>query len=133
MYTTNRQLNINNASKKGDNYLFGDGRFNSPGYSARYDRCTVLDRNFELILDFNVSHIRIAGNLAHMELDRLKQVLEGFEGHGLPITSFTTDISKSVVTGVRGQNMKLWIKAIINHFLRCGTTSSGYAKELKEK
>ena len=104
MYTTNRQLNINNASKKGDNDLFGDGRFNSPGYSAKYDRCTVLDRNSELILDFNVSHIRIVGNLAHMELDGLKQVLEGFEGHGLPITSLTTDISKSVVTCVRGQN-----------------------------
>ena len=102
MYTTNRQLNINNASKKGDNDLFGDGRFNSPGYSAKYDRCTVPDRNFELILDFNVSHIRIAGNLAH--IDGLKQVLEDFEGHGLPITSLTTDISKSVVTCVRGQN-----------------------------
>ena len=102
VYTTNTQLNINNASKKEDIDLFGDGRFNSPGYSAKYDRCTVLDRNFELILDFNVSHIRIAGNSAQMELDGLKQVLEGFVGHGLPITSLTTDISKSVVTCVRG-------------------------------
>ena len=57
---------------------------------------------FELILDFNVSHIRIAGTSAQMELDGLKQVLEGFVGHGLPITSLTTDISKSVVTCVRG-------------------------------
>ena len=104
MYTTNTQLNINNASKKEDTDLFGDGRFNSPGYSAKHDRCTVLDRNFELILDFNVSHIRIAGTSAQKELDGLKQVLEGFVGHDLPITSLTTDISKSVVTCVRGQN-----------------------------
>ena len=73
--TTNTQLNINNASKKEDTDLFGDGRFNSPGYSAKHDRCTVLDRNFELILDFNVSHIRIAGTSAQKELDGLKQVL----------------------------------------------------------
>ena len=76
--------------------LVGDGRFNSPGYSVKYDRCTVLDRNYELIPDFNVSHIRIAGTSAHMELDGLKQALERFEGHSLPIASLTTDRHKQV-------------------------------------
>ena len=96
VYTTNRQLNINNASEKGDIDLLGHGRFNSPGYSAKYDKCTVLDRNYELILDFNVSHIRIAGTSAHMELDGFKQALERFEGHGIPIASLTTDRHKQV-------------------------------------
>ena len=96
VYTTNRQLNINNASEKGDIDWLGDGRFNSPGYSAKYDRCTALDRNYELIIDFNVSHIRIAGTSAHMELDDLKQALERFEGHGLPIAILTTDRHKQV-------------------------------------
>ena len=96
VYTTNRQLNINNASEKGYIDLLGDGRFNSPGYSAKYDKCTVLDRNYELILDFNVLRIRIAGTSAHMELGGFKQALERFEGHGLPIASLTTDRHKQV-------------------------------------
>ena len=96
MYTTNRQLNINNASEKGDIDLLGDGRFNYAGYSAKYDKCTLLDRNYELILDFNASHIRIAGNSVHIELDGFKQALERFEGHGLPIASLPTDRHKQV-------------------------------------
>ena len=105
VYTTNRQLNINNASEKGDIDLLGDGRFNYPGYSAKYDKCTLLDRNYELILVFNVSHIRIAGNSAHMELDGFKQAFQ------LQVF-LLTDISKSVVTSVRGQNKpSLWCLA----------------------
>ena len=57
---------------------------------------TVFDKNFELVLDFNVSHVRIAGNSARMELDGLKQVLERLEGHDLPISSLTTDRHKQV-------------------------------------
>ena len=105
MCTTNRQLNINNAAEKGDIDLLGDGRLNSPGYSAKYDKCTVLDRNYELILDFNDSHIRVAGTSAHMELDGFKQALEHFEDMAFQFkVLLLTDISKSVVTSVRGQN-----------------------------
>ena len=111
--TTNRQLNINNAAEKGDIDLLGDGRLNSPGYSAKYDKCTVLDRNYELILDFNDSHIRVAGTSAHMELDGFKQALEHFEDMAFQFkVLLLTDISKSVVTSVRGQNkLSLWCLA----------------------
>ena len=96
MYTTNRQLIINNAAEKGDIDLLGDGRCDSPGYNAKYGTYTVLDKNSGLILDFNVSHVRIAGNSARMEFDGLKQVLERFEGRGLLISSLTIDRHKQV-------------------------------------
>ena len=96
VYTTNRQVIIDNAVEKGDIDLLGDARCDSPGYNTRYGMYTVLDKNSGLILDFNVSHVRIAGNSARMELDGLKQVLERLGGHGLPISSLTTDRHKQV-------------------------------------
>ena len=52
---------------------------------------TNLDKNSGLILDFNVSHVRIVGNSARMELDGLEQVLECPEGRSLLISSLTND------------------------------------------
>ena len=99
MYTTNRQLIINNAAEKGDIDLLGDGRCHSPGYNAKYGTYTVLDKNSGLILDFSISHVRNAGNIMLMELDGLKQLLEHLEGYGLPFQVLPLiDISKSVVT-----------------------------------
>ena len=96
VYTTNRQLIINNAAEKGDINLLGDGRCDSPGYNAKYGTYTFLDKNSGLILNFNILHVRIAGNSAHMEVDGLKQVLEHLEGHGLQISSLTTDQHKQI-------------------------------------
>ena len=62
MYTTNRQLIIDNVAEKGDIDLLDNGRYDSPGYNAKYDTYTVLDKNSGLILDVNVSHVRIARN-----------------------------------------------------------------------
>ena len=107
VYTTNRQLIIDNAVEKGDIDFLGDGRCDSPGYSAKYVTYTVLDKNSGLILDFNVSHVRIAGNSARMELDGLKQVLERLEGHGLPISGLTTDRHKQVRRYMRKEKDKI--------------------------
>ena len=45
VYTTNRQLIIDNAVEKGDIDLLGNGRCDSPGYNAKYGTYTVLDKN----------------------------------------------------------------------------------------
>ena len=60
-------------------------------FNAKYDAHTVLEKNSGLMLDFNVSHVRIAGNPVQIKLDGLKQVLQHTEGHGLLISSLTTD------------------------------------------
>ena len=96
VHTTNRQLIIDNAAENGDIDLFGDLRCNFPGRNTKYVTYTVLDKNSGLILDFNVSLVRTAGNSARMELDGQKQVLKCLEGHGLPISILTTDGHKQV-------------------------------------
>ena len=107
VHTTNQQLLIDNAVEKGDIDLLGDGRCDSPGYNAKYGTYTVLDKNSGLILDFNVSQVRTAGKSARMELDGLKQVLECLEGHGLPISSLTTDRHKQVRRYMRKEKGKI--------------------------
>ena len=99
-HTINRPLIIDNTVEKGDLDFFGDRSCDSPDYNAKYGTYTVLDKNSGLILDFNVSHVRIAGNSARMEFDGLKQVLERFEGRGLLISSLTID-RQSVVKCVK--------------------------------
>ena len=96
VHTTNRQLIINNAAENGDIDLFGDLRSNFSGHNTKYVTYTVLDKNSGLILDFNVSLVRTAGNSARMELDGQKQALKCLEGHGLPISILTTDRHKQV-------------------------------------
>ena len=72
LYTTNRYLIIYNATKKRNIDLLGDGRCASPNCNGKYGTYTVHHKIFELILDFNVSHVRTAGNVTRMELDGLK-------------------------------------------------------------
>ena len=48
------------------------------------------------ILDFHVSHSKMAGNSQRMELDGLKKVLERLESLGLAFKSLTTDRHKQV-------------------------------------
>ena len=96
VYTTNRQLIIDNAAEKRNADLLGDGRCNLSCYNAKYGTYTGLDKNYGLILNFNVSHVRKVKNSSRMELDGLKLVLERLERHGLPISSLTTDRHKHV-------------------------------------
>ena len=104
---TNSQLIIDNAAEKGDIDLLGDGRCGFPGYNAKYGTSTVLDKYFALILDFNVSHVRISGNSAWMKLDGLKQILECLEGHDLPISSLTADRHKQFRCYMHKENGKI--------------------------
>ena len=96
VYTTNRQLIIDNAIEKGDIDLLGDGSCDFLGYNAKYVAYTVFEKKLGSILDFNASHLRTAGNSERMELDGLQQVLECPEGHGFSILSLTADRHKQV-------------------------------------
>ena len=67
VYTTNRQLIIDNAIEKGDIDLLGDGSCDFLGCNAKYVAYTVLEKKLGSILDFNASHLRTAGNSERMD------------------------------------------------------------------
>ena len=96
VFVTNRALLFDFVRRRGHLDLLGDGRCDSPGYSAKYGTYTVMDAMTNFILDFHVSHCKMAGNSARMELDGLKNVLRRFDDQAIPISSLTTDRHKQV-------------------------------------
>ena len=96
VYLTNRTIHLENAKEEPELHLLGDGRSDSPGYSAKYGTYTLMSSISNYILDFHVSHSKMAGNSARMEFDGLKEVLTRIEDSGLTVTSLTTDRHKQV-------------------------------------
>ena len=62
VYTTNRALLFESAKEESEIHLLGDGRCDSPGYNAKYRTYTLMDSQSGHILDFHISHVRVAGN-----------------------------------------------------------------------
>ncbi len=91
VYLTNRTIILENTKEEKEINLLGDGRCDSPGYSAKYGTYTVMSSSSGYILDFHVSHSKMCVNLARMELDGCKKVLARLENQGLAIDSLTTD------------------------------------------
>ena len=66
---------IENAKEKSEVlHLLGDGRCDSPRYNSKYGTSTLMDSQSGYILDFHISHVRLAGNSQKMELDGFKKV-----------------------------------------------------------
>ena len=109
VFLTNRTLIIDqlNENANGVN-LLGDGRCDSPGYCAKYGTYTLMDSGSGYIIDFHVSHSKMAGNSQRMELDGLKAVLKRLEEFGMSILSLTTDRHKQVRKFMR--TLKKYIK-----------------------
>ena len=40
-------------------HLSGDGRCDSPGYSAKYGTCTLINYATDLVLDYSLVQVRI--------------------------------------------------------------------------
>ena len=55
-----------------------------------------MDSSSGFILDFHVSHSKIAGNSAGMELDGLKNVLRRLDDQQIQVSSLTTDRHKQI-------------------------------------
>ena len=91
VYTTQRELIFENIREENELHVTGDGRCDSPGYSAKYGTYTLMNSSNGQILDFRVIHSRVAGNSARMELLGLKTLLESFNEKCVEITSLTTD------------------------------------------
>ena len=74
--STNRALLFESAKEESEIHLLGDERCDSPGYNAKYGSYTLMDSQSGHILDFHISHVRVAGNSQRMELDGFKRVVD---------------------------------------------------------
>lgn len=57
--------------------LVGDGKCDSPGYSAKYSTYTLMEASTSAILDFNVVHVTETGSSSRMELEGFKRIEYG--------------------------------------------------------
>ena len=76
IYTNQRQIRFDKVIDQNEIRLLGDGRYDLPGYSAKYGTYTVIESTSGEILDFQVCHSKIANNSARMELEGLKTMLQ---------------------------------------------------------
>ena len=83
--------------------IVGDGRCDSPGFSAKYGTYIVMDGNTNEILHFYVIHREIAGNSGRMEKEAMIKCLDKLDEFDIKINSLTTDRHKQIRKYMREQ------------------------------
>ena len=162
LYKCYRSEIINTCSSNNENNFIGDGRSDSPGYSAKYGTYSLMSTDLNKIVDFFVVHVTTAGNSSRMEKKGLEILLTKLKD--LKLTTLTTDrhvqirsfmkkehpeivhqfdiwhfgksIKKSLLAVAQKRDchqVSLWIKSIVNHLWWCCASSIGNESLLKEK
>ena len=71
-------------------HLSGDGRCDSPGYSAKYGTYSLMNSATDLILDYSLVQVTETGISVAMEKEGLRCCLEKLLAQGVDITSIAT-------------------------------------------
>ena len=89
VYKRNRSVIIDTCNRRLENNFIGDGRSDSPGYSAKYGTYTLMNSDLMKIVDFFVVHVSTAGNSSRMEKKGLETLLKRLST--INISTLTTD------------------------------------------
>ena len=89
-YKRYRSRIINICTTREENNFIGDGRSDSPRYSAKYGTYSLVGTDLNKIVDFFVVHVSTAGNSSRMEKKGLQTLLEKYS-NSIKITTLTTD------------------------------------------
>ena len=76
--------------------LIGDGRCDSPGYSATYGTYSLMNEKDNRIVDFFIAHVKIVGSSQGMKKYGLEYSIKYFEPCGVDIDILTTDEHKQI-------------------------------------
>ena len=71
--------------------MSGDGRCDSPGYSAKYSTYTLMDSATDLILDYSLIQVSEVSSSVAMEKEGLRCCLDKLLTQDVTITSIATD------------------------------------------
>ena len=144
-------------------HLSGDGRCDSPGYSAKYCTYSIMDSVSDLILDYKLVQSSETGSSVAMEKEGLRRCLDSLLANGVQILSIATDrhrgvgslmkndycfidhqydvwhLAKSVVKKLTQKGKQKhceqlpWIQSISNHLWWSAQTCNGDAQLLIDK
>ncbi|KAM7281105.1 uncharacterized protein ISCGN_006077, partial [Ixodes scapularis] len=85
------QKSLVTAMNSSQLHLAGDGRADSPGYSAKYGTYTLLDTRVNKVMHFEVLQSTEVKSSNHMEMEGLKRSLEFLLSRGLSVHVLVTD------------------------------------------
>ena len=71
--------------------LSGDGRCDSPGYSAKYCTYSLMDNVTDLIIDYSLVQMTETGSSVAMEKEGLDRCLSNVLANDIQVQSITTD------------------------------------------
>ena len=77
-------------------HLSGDGRCDSPGYSAKYCTYSIMNSVSDLILDYNLVQSTETGSSVAMVKEGLQRCLDNLLARDVQILSIATDIHRGV-------------------------------------
>ena len=101
------QIRFDKVAEQKEIRLLRDRRCDLPGYSAKCDTFTVMKSTSEKMLDFQVCHSKIAGNLERMELEWLKVVLQRLNNNMINVKDLTTDSHKQIRAYLRKERPEI--------------------------
>ncbi|XP_057311862.1 uncharacterized protein LOC130649578 [Hydractinia symbiolongicarpus] len=121
------------AAKEGN--LIGDGRSDSPGYSAKYGTYTLMSVDINKIIDFQVVHVRTAGNSSRMEKWGLVTLLNKLRDHKVTVSALTTDRHVQIRAFMKKEHPEINHQFDVWHFgksLKKSLTAAAKRKECLE-
>lgn len=77
--------------------LSGDGRYDTPGHSAKYGCYSMLDLKEGLVVDEQLVQSNEVKSCCHMEKEGLIRTIEFFKHKGIPIEILITDRHVQIV------------------------------------
>ena len=81
--------------------LTGDGRCDSPGFSAKYCTYSLMNAENSQVIDFQVIHVGETGSSSTMEKEGLIRALSRVQKQNFKIKSLTTDRHPQIIKYMR--------------------------------
>lgn len=81
--------------------LMGDGRCDSPGFSAKYSTYTIMEEETGAILTYCMKQVQTGKSTASLEVDGCRDAIEELQSYQCVIERFATDANKSVAKMMR--------------------------------
>jgi hypothetical protein len=107
--------------------LLGDGRCDSPGYSAKYGTYTHLEQNTGLILDFQLVQVSEVKNSVSMEREGFERSIQKLKSEGVTIAQIATDRHPQITAIMKKEYTD------IKHQYDVWHVSKGVVKKLTKK
>ena len=112
--------------------LLGDGRCDSPGFSAKYGTYTMMDQETKKIVDFEVCHVKQTSSQA-MEKLGFQLCLDRALDSGIPVKVVGTDRHTGIKAMMRDEYKDQGIEHQVDVWHLCKNIKSKLATKAKKK